>query len=216
MSQLLTERLSVVGQGQLRLAFSSALIFVLKGIRGISAEEREGCIAQIEAFAETPAANFVFRTLHFEAANIALWTQCLTGEVYAFNKFEQQLQKEMQPLLENAKTRLESIWQVYAGIYARALLQTGSRTLLTPKHGFNQETVQYFINHPEQVHGEELINGIPPLLEKGYIYLNLCGEDQCTEWHRNTFMDSYFKALTSYKNILSEPEIRRAFKVKIS
>lgn len=214
MSELLTERLSVVGQEHLRQSFSSALRFAFNGIRFRSEEKRQHGLSLIERFTETPAANFRFCELCFQKPNFNLWLQCLSGEVYALGCFEQHLHDKMQPLFANPEIRIDSFWQTYAGIYARELLLLSSQTLCNPANGFNPETMQSFISHPEKAqHGAELINDIPPLLEKGYIYLNNCGEDQHTDWHRNTFMESCFKALMSYRNILSEPAIRRAFKV---
>lgn len=216
MSELLTERLSVLGQGRLRHSFSSALIFATQGVANLSPKELSRHLSAIERFKENPSANFLFSKLRFQTENRKIWIQCLTGNVYALGTFEQELQSQMHPLFETPKTRVESFWQIYAGIYARELLLLGSQTICNPQYGFNQETVQYFIEHPEKTHGEELINSIPPLLEKGYIYLNNCGENQQTDWHRYTFMDSYFKALMSYRNVLSKLEIRTAFHLTLT
>lgn len=214
MLALLTERLSVVGQERLKQSFTSALCFAVKGIQNISEEELGERISLIETFAETHTANFFFATLGMNKENIAIWQDCLSTGVYALGTFEQYLQTKMQPLLANPKVRIASLWQVYAKLYAEELLHLGSQTICCPQNAFNQETVYHFINHPEQIHGAELINDIPPLLEKGYIFLNNCGENQQTDWHRQTFMDSYFKALMSYQNFLPLPKIRRAFSCK--
>ncbi|MCM1323847.1 MAG: hypothetical protein NC218_06765 [Acetobacter sp.] len=211
MSTLLTDRLSVVGQGMLKRIFASSLIFALKGAKNLPVYRLKSFISDLEKFSTKPEISFRFRELGLKPENIAIWQDCLASGVYDTKTLAIQLQKEMQPLLKQKDTQLADFWQIYVCIYAKQLLLLGSQTICAPNSLFNQETVHYFINHPEHTHGEELINGIPPLLEKGYIYLNNCGENQQTDWHRNTFMDSYFKALMSYQDVLSKEDISQLF-----
>lgn len=210
MSKLLTDRLSVIRQNRLRQVFSSCLIYALKGVEGITKEGLSDIITEVEYFSEKPNTYIRFQKFKMKMENKDVWLQALADGVYSFTLFEK-LRSAMLPIMEHPKTELSELWDIYVRIYARQLLKLSAKTLCCPENGFNQQTVRYFITHPESVHGEELINNIPPLLEKGYIYLNNCGENQQTEWHRNIFTDSCFVALMSYQNIFKPNDIARAF-----
>ena len=213
MDKLLTTRLSVLGRNRLKTAFCSALIFVLKGAQNIPEERKIDLISEVEKFAEKTGVYIRFREFNLPKESLSLWWGCLSGGVYAFQELENKLEEVMLPLTKGNETTLAALWRAFAEIYARQLLLLGGQTICAPEHQFNQETVRHFITYPNTVHGAEIINDIPPLLEKGYIYLNRCGEDQKTGWHRDTFMDSYFLALMSYRDIIAENELKRIFRI---
>lgn len=214
MSKLLTDRLAVIGKNRLKLSFSSALIFALKGNKHLSDKHRRQLIAKLENPQENKAFSLLFSQYNMRAVNIKIWQQCLAGEVYAFSLFEEELQSRMKPLLKGKDTQLEDLWKIYQEVYAKQLLQFGAATICREENGFNRQTVRHFIVYPHTVHGSELINNIPPLLKNDYIYLNGCGIDQKTTWHRDTFLDSYFLALMSYAALFEPNEIALTFGIK--
>ncbi len=214
MHELLTERLAVLGQARLKQTFSAALAFAVKGAAHIPKERMNFLLKGVKEFAHTPAMYFRLRELSLHPENINIFLQALADGVYAAS-LAKTLQKQMLPVLAEQDCTLQDCMNVYTAVYAHQLLYLGARTILNPENGFNPETVRFFIENPEKTHGEELINDIPPLLENGYIYLNNCGFEQRTDWHRNTFTDSWFKALMSYMtaDILDSKEIRKAFQL---
>ncbi len=212
MPKLLTNRLSVVGKGRLKQTFSSGLMFALKGVSYLPEDRLNLLLEAAEEFCQKPDIYIRFRELSMRQEHISIWLQYLSDGVYACS-LEDELSGQILPTLQNTNVTLAEIWNIYANIYAQQLLYLGSRIISKPENQFNQTTVRYFIANPDKVHGSDLINNIPPLLEKDYIYLNRCGEDQQTTWHRDTFLDSYFKALMSYQPQLSAQEIMTAFNV---
>lgn len=211
-SILLSNRLAVIGQKNLKLSFSSALIFALKGVQDFPEERLKCLIFAIEDWVEKDSYLRV-REFCMKDVNFSIWQQCLSDGVYSYCLYET-ISEKMAKILENKNVVLEDVWNMYLSIYARELLHLGAKTINDEKNEFNLNTVRYFICHPDKVHGEELVNDIPPILENGYIYLNNCGENQKTTWHRDLFLDSYFLALMSYLNVISISEIARAFRLK--
>lgn len=207
---LLTDRLAVIGQTRLKQTFSSCLEFALKSVTGLSDERRLELLSVVKEFHSKPDVYIQFRKFCMSSENINIWIECLSDGVYSFT-LQKQLCPRIQYALENKEIQLEDLWHIYLYIYARKLLRLGARTLNHIPNGFSPQNVRSYLANLPTIHGSELINDIPPLLEKGYISLNNCGENQQTEWHRKTFMDSYFMALKSYYNIFGKNEIARAF-----
>lgn len=215
MSKLLTNRLSVVGKNRLKQTFSSCLAFTIKGISALPEDRCTLLLSAAEEFYEKSDIYIRFREFSMQPENINIWLNCLADGLYSFTLLET-LKEKMSPVIKKPDASLDELWNIYTDVYAHQLLDYGSRVICNPENLFNQATVRHFIRHPEQTHGAELINDIPPLLENEYIYLNGCGEEQHTTWHRDTFLDSFFKALASYQAELSPKKIAQAFNISLN
>lgn len=207
---LTTERLAVVSQERLKRTFIASLVFALKGVANQSRYRLNRRLEKIRKFSQFPASNFRFNKLSFQPENSQIWLDCLVTGVYAF-ELPNSFQTQMLALISQKHTSIDALWNIYQTTYAHYLLKLGSKTFNAPEHKFNKETMAYFINNPTKTHGHDLINSIPPLLENGYIYLNNTGNSQQSEWHRYTFLDSYFKALMTYADVLEQTEIKTNF-----